>query len=162
MLTDVLSCLHRDAVGNKVSYMCTLESYLNNTCMCLLGKLGSQMNAVCVAFMSNTSLLTNNEFKGLEQKQLYWERGSGDEKGEYGINFAKSVIHKSSLLNYVITLSCFLPFSILSPTALPHLPLMFHLLVLLVLLDMVHSICKPALLLWFWVDNEVFSHHSAS
>jgi len=117
------------------------------------------MNTVCISFMSNTSLLTNNEFKGLEQRQLYWERGSGDEKGEYGINFAKSVIHKSSLLNYVITLSCCLPSSILSPTAHPHLPPVFH---LLVLPDMLHNICKPALLPWFWVDNEVFSHYSAS
>lgn len=41
MLTDVLGCLHIDAVGSKVSYMYCFGNYLNNTCMCLLGKLGN-------------------------------------------------------------------------------------------------------------------------
>jgi len=93
--------------------------------------------------MSNTSLLTNNGFKGLEQRRLYWEWGSGRGKGGYGITFAKLVIHKSILLNYVITLSRCLSPSLPSPAAPPP----SH---LLILPEVLHNSREPALLPWSW------------
>lgn len=110
------------------------------------------MNIVCVSLMSNTSLLTNNEFKGLEQRQLYWEWGSRIGKVEYGINFTKSVIHKSILLNYVIALSCCLPSSLPSPVSPPppHL---------LTLPDALHNSPEPTLLPWSWLVTAYLSSH---
>lgn len=110
------------------------------------------MNIVCVSLMSNTSLLTNNEFKGLEQRQLYWEWGSSIGKVEYGINFTKSVIHKSILLNDVITFSCCLLSSLPSPVSPPppHL---------LTLPDVLHHSPKPTLLPWSWLVTAYLSSH---
>lgn len=134
------------------THMFLWKHSLNNTLQSLLGKLGNYMNIVCVSLMSNTSLLANNEFKGLEQKQLYWKWGSSIGKVEYGINFTKSVIHKSILLNYVITLSWCLPSSLPSPGSPPppHL---------LTLPDVLHNSPEPTLLPWSWFVTAYLSSH---